>query len=149
MSSIRYLGLILFIFLAGQLSFGADVCQFKKLNDITLQGCTDFQFSDALASGNLAKISSMITENPDYVFACNQTETEFADQYSSLTFAICHAGTKATLPAIVDLLLKNGADPSCRSQVSRLTALQCANQIADPSIRSQVVDMLHAAGAGE
>lgn len=149
MSAIRFfLVSILFTSIA-HYSFASDVCQFKRFNDVTFQGCTDFNFSNALTAGDLTTVQTMVSTNPDYVFSCNQTENDFHDQYSALTFAVCNAGDKATLPAIVNLLLKNGADATCRSQVSHVTALQCANRIADANIRSQVIGLLKAAGAGE
>jgi hypothetical protein len=147
MSAIRFFLIGLFSLTFNHFAGAAEVCEFQRFNDVTFQGCTDFTFSHALETGDIEKIIQLIEKEPKYVFACNQNPEFDQDQYSSLTYAVCRAKNRPTLPAIVKYLLQNGANPTCRSQVLKVTALECANNIQNPEIKDQVVELLLAAGA--
>ena len=142
------LALSVFVLTCGSSSFAGETCSFKAIDGGTPGVCSDETFSVALWVGDAEKVKSQLEANPALVHSCHHSLSYAGEWVNPLVFSICH-GVSSTKAAIVATLLRAGASAqvNCESDLFKLTALKCAQQIEDKTVKNEVVRLLKAAGA--
>ncbi len=132
----------------GSASFAGEKCSFKAINGGTTGVCSDDTFTVALWNGDVAKVKSLLQANPALIQSCQQSTSYAGEWINPLVFSSCH-GVYSTKAEVIKTLLASGAaaQVNCESDIFKMTALKCAQEIEDASVRNAVVGLLKAAGA--